>query len=148
VAAFGELFMVPETDRGAWNRGRLDYETGAPGRIVIGFPELREKVVIAGLGLDDRVVEIMKYYLLTGSASAGEGEQEKDVGILYRGREAGRHLFHIIGMKEGEIGVARLAEELYQRIASDVDARVAEDPFSDFCAPPWVSLRKITGAAV
>src|SRR5271157_405016 len=147
VGGFGDLFLVPEADRGPYERGRLDYDVGAPGRIVVGFPELREKVLIARLGLDDRVVEIMKYYLLTGSANAGQGEQEKEVGIVYRGTESDRHVFNIMGMKEGEIGVARLAQELYARIASDVETRVEEDPFLDFCAPPWVSLRKITGAA-
>ena len=145
VQGFGELFLVPESDRGAYERNNLEYETGSPARVAVGFPELQEKVIIAGLGLDDRVVEIMKYYLLTGSASAGEGE--KEVGIVYRGKESDRHVFNITGMKEGEIGVARLAEELYGRIASDVETRVKEDPFQDFCVPPWVSLRKITGAA-
>jgi translation initiation factor 1 (eIF-1/SUI1) len=147
VSRFGELFLVPEADRGAYDRGTLEYDTGAPGRIVVGFPELGEKVLIARLGLDDRVIEIMKYYLLTGSASAGNAEQEKEITIVYRGKDAGRHVFNIVGMKDGEIGIARLAEELYSRIASDVDARITEDPFRDFCAPPWVSLRRITGAA-
>jgi hypothetical protein len=147
VSGFGELFLVPEADRGAYDRGTLDYDTGAPGRIVVGFPELGEKVLIARLGLDDRVIEIMKYYLLTGSASAGTAEQEKEVTIVYRGKDAGRHVFNIIGMKDGEIGIARLAEELYGRISSDVETRVTEDPFRDFCAPPWVSLRRVTGAA-
>ncbi len=147
VFGFGDLFLVPETDRGAYARGRLEYDAGSPGRIVVGFPELREKVLIARLRLDDRVIEIMKYYLLTGSASAGEGEQEKEVGIVYRGKESDRHVFNIIGLKQDEIGVARLAEELYGRIASDVKTRVQEDPFRDFCEPPWVSLRRITGAA-
>jgi hypothetical protein len=148
VKQFGEIFMVPETDRAAYDLGTLSYPTGSPGRVVVGFPELAEKVLISGLGLDDRVIEIMKYYLLTGS---GGGEEEsapdRDVGILYRGRDGGRHLFHIVGMKENEVGVARLAEELYQKIASDVEARVKEDPFADFCATPWVSLRRLTGAA-
>jgi len=144
---FAEIFLVPEADRGAYLRGKLEYDSGSPARIVVGFPELVEKVLIASLGLDDRVIEMMKYYLLTGSASEGAGAQELDVGILYRGKETGRHVFNIVGMKAGEIGVARLAEELYARIAADVEKRVQEDPFLDFCVPPWVSLRRITGAA-
>jgi hypothetical protein len=147
VRGVGEIFLVPEADRRAYLRGKLEYETGSPGRIVVGFPELVEKVLIASLGLDDRVIEMMKYYLLTGSKPEGTGAQDADVGILYRGREAGRHVFNIIGMKAGEVGVARLAEELYARIAANVDVRVQEDPFPDFCTPPWVSLRRSTGAA-
>jgi len=153
VKPVGEIFMVPEADRSAYERSALDYPVGTPGRVVVGFPELAEKVLIAGLGLDDRVVEIMKYYLLTGSrgsADQQEGEDEgpdTDVTVRYRGLEAGRHLFHIVGLKRDEVGVARLADELYRKIAADVETRVAEEPFRDFCVPPWISLRRLTGAA-
>jgi CpXC protein len=147
VKGLGEIFLVPEADRGGYLRGKLEYDPGAPARIVVGFPELAEKALIASLGLDDRVIEMMKYYLLTGSASEESGEQERDFGILYRGKDAGRHVFNIVGMKAGEIGVTRLAEGLYARIAADVEKRVQEEPFVDFCVPPWVSLRRVTGAA-
>jgi hypothetical protein len=142
---FGEIFLVPEADRGAYVRGKLPYDPGSPARIVVGFPELVEKVLIAGRGLDDRVIEMMKYYLLTGSAPQSDGEPEKEIGILYRGTEEGRHVLNIVGLKAGEVGIARLAPELYARIAADVETRVQEDPFLEFCVPPWVSLRKITG---
>ncbi|MGA2479352.1 MAG: CpXC domain-containing protein [Spirochaetia bacterium] len=141
VKTAGELFMVPEADRGPYLLGTLDYSLGSPGRVVIGFPELAEKVLIFGRGLDDRVIEIMKYYLLTGAAGP-DTEPEGDVSLLYRGEEDGKHLFHILGMKEGEVGVARLAGGIYTKIAADLEHRVLEEPFEDFCQPPWVSLRK------
>ena len=72
VMKVGEIFLVPEADRAAFTRGRLDYDVGKPGRIVVGFQELAEKVLICTRGLDDRVIEIMKYYLLTGSAGGGD----------------------------------------------------------------------------
>jgi len=149
VTGFGEIYMVPESERSAYDRGELRAAVGSPGRVAVGFPELAEKVLISGLGLDDRVIEIMKYYLLTGSSGGSDDDQpaDRDIDIRYRGRESGRHLFHIVGMKEDEVGVARLAEELYARIASDVATRLTEEPFKDFCAPPWVSLRRLTGAA-
>ena len=50
-------------------------------------------------------------------------------------------------MKEGEVGVARSARAIYEKIASDVDKRVKEEPFRDFCEPPWVSLRRVAGGA-
>jgi hypothetical protein len=139
----GEIFLVPESDRAAYTMGRLDYDIGSPGRVVVGFPELVEKVLIAGSGLDDRAVEIMKYYLLTGSNPAAGQEPGPDVTILYRGIEEEKHVFHIMGMKEGEIGIARLGRDLYARIASDIETRVTEEPFRDFCQPPWVSLRRV-----
>jgi hypothetical protein len=141
VPIVGDIFMVPEADRGAWLRGALEYEVGAPGRIVVGFPELVEKVLLFSRGLDDRVIEIMKYYLLTGAASPQE-ESGGEVTLQYRGEEEGKHLFHILGIKEGEVGVARLAGGIYAKISADVETRVAEEPFKEFCDPPWVSLRK------
>jgi len=145
VMKVGEIFLVPEADRAAFTRGRLEYDVGKPGRIVVGFPELAEKVMICTRGLDDRVIEIMKYYLLTGSGAGGDQEQDKDVSLAYRGVEGDKHLFHILGIKAGEVGVARLAEQFYQKIASDVESRVREEPFRDFCEPPWVSLRRAAG---
>ena len=144
VPVFGELVLVPEADRGALARGRLPaLETR--GRVAVGFAELAEKLLIADAGLDDRVIEIMKHYLLTGSASNAETGGQPDVSLLYKGREGEKHVFHIVGMREGEVGVARLGQQLYARIAKDLDARMAEEPFSEFCSPPWVSLKRVSG---
>ncbi|HET6485779.1 MAG TPA: CpXC domain-containing protein [Spirochaetia bacterium] len=138
-----DAFLVPEEDRVAFLRGKLDYAPGTPTRVVVGFPELAEKVLVFGQGLDDRVIEVMKYYLLTGSAARSEAEM--DPVFSYHGQEGGRHVFHVSGLRKGEVAVARLGTELYQKIAADIERRVTEDPFKDFCAPPWVSLRKVSG---
>jgi hypothetical protein len=143
VPVVGEILLIPEADRGAYLRGKLEYAAGAPGRVALGFRELAEKVLIFSRGLDDRVIEIMKYYLLTG---AGSGQEtDSDAWLSYRGQEAGKHLFHILGLKDGEVGIARLAPELYAKIAADIEKRVQEESFREFCEPPWVSLRKATG---
>lgn len=140
----GDVFLVPEADHSAYVHGSLGYSIGSPFRVVVGFPDLAEKVLVLGRGLDDRVIEIMKYYLLTGAEHAEEEEQDRDVTLRYKGDENGRHVFHVMGVKEGEIGVARLAPELYQKIAADIEKRVEEEPFNEFCVPPWVSLRRLT----
>ena len=145
VAAVGDIFLVPEADRAAFARGRVDYLNPMPGRVAVGYPELAEKVLIFGLGLDDRVIEIMKYYLLTGPAMAEAPHGGRDVAAFYKGVEADRHVFNIHGMKEGEVGVARLAQEFYSRVASDIDRRLQEEPFCDFCVAPWVSLKRMAG---
>ena len=139
----GDLLMVPEKDRNSLARARLDYETGNAFRVVVGFPEMAEKLHIFGAGLDDRIIEIMKYYLLTGAAA--EENHEADVTLRYKGEADGRHEFLVFGLKEGEVGVARLANEFYRKIATDVDARVEEEPFRGFCSPPWVSVRRLSG---
>jgi hypothetical protein len=145
VRGLGDICLVPEAERVAYIRGKVGFGMGSPARVVVGFPELMEKMIIAAEGLDDRVIEIMKYYLLTGASNPAGENGDREIVLVYRGREGGRHLFNIMGMKDGEVGVARLAEEFYARIASDVETRVREEPFSDFCQPPWVSLRKAIG---
>ena len=104
-------------------------------------------MLIAGRGLDDRVIEIMKYYLLTGLCARGRGRAGNGRGHPLPGQGSGTHLFNIVGMKAGEVGVARLADELYARIAADVETRVKEDPFArllraalGFAAPHHGSL--------
>jgi hypothetical protein len=64
------------------------------------------------------------------------------VTLRYKGEEQGRHVFHVLGLKEGEVGIARLGSDIYRKIAADVEKRVEEEPFRDFCAPPWVSVRR------
>ncbi len=138
-----EVLMIPEEDRGTFERGKLEHPLGDATRVAVGFPELAEKVLIFGLGLDDRVIEIMKYYLLTGAAERA-GDEDAEPALSYHGREAGRHVFHVSGLRKGEVAVARMGPEVYDRIARDIEQRVRQEPFNEFCAPPWVSLRKVS----
>ncbi|HUI70875.1 MAG TPA: CpXC domain-containing protein [Spirochaetia bacterium] len=142
----GVVLLVPEKDRNALLRGTLEYEMGSPFRVVVGFPALAEKLRILEAGLDDRVIEIMKYYLMTGAAQPED--EERDVTLRYKGEEDGRHVFHVLGLKDGEVGVARLGSEIYGKILADIETRVAEDPFRDFCSPPWVSVERLAGGDV
>ncbi len=135
-----ELFMIPEKDMNGYVRGKLEYQVGNPFRVVVGFPEMAEKLKILRAGLDDRIIEIMKYYLLTGSAEPAD--EARTLTLRYKGEEEGRHVFHVLGLKEGEVGIARLGSDIYRKIAADVEKRVEEEPFRDFCAPPWVSVRR------
>ncbi len=135
-----DVLLVPEADRVACMRGRLPEGMATPARVAVGVPELAEKLRIFGASLDDRVVEIVKYYYLTSAAAASAGERE--VTLRYHGEESGRMVFHIEGMAEGQIGVVRLSRDIYARIAADLSARLSEEPFSAFCDPPYVSLSR------
>ena len=82
----GDLLMVPEKDRIGLARGKLEYEIGNAFRVVVGFPEMAEKLHIFSAGLDDRVIEIMKYYLLTGAAAEEDQETRRQPSIQRGGR--------------------------------------------------------------
>jgi hypothetical protein len=147
VSGDRDVFFIPELDRVSYLRGKLSYDPGKPWRIAIGFTELAEKLNLISRGLDDRVIETMKYYLLTrssdreGMASAEDGEG--DVTVIFAGEEHGKLLFHISGLRKGEIAVAKLGRDLYSKIEADIEKRASEDPFKEFCSGPYVSVRRI-----
>lgn len=143
-----DLYFIPELDRTAYSRRKLPYDIGKPWRVAIGYRELVEKVRVITQGLDDRIVEIMKFFLLTrstetpsvpGSGMQGDGEIE----VEYSGQSGDTLEFHISGLRKGEIAVARLGRDLYTKIGADIEKRVKEEPFKDFCTPPYVSLRQM-----
>jgi len=91
--------------------------------------------------VDDRSVEILKYVLLS---KLNGKDDDREVVVLYHGREGDRLVFYVHGAKEGEVGVTRLRLDAYDKIASDIEAKAREEPFRDFCDPPYVSVRKIS----
>jgi hypothetical protein len=140
-----DIELVPEAERVAFLSGRLGRDLRKPDRVVIGVPELAEKIAIFRAGLDDRAVEMLKFLLVSRPARDGEPSPAagREVAVTFRGAEGGRLVFHIAGLREGEVAVARPDRSLYDRIVADLANRLAEEPFKDFCEPPYVSLRRV-----
>ncbi len=134
------LSLVPEADRVACLAGRMDKEIGTVDRVVIGVPELAEKLAIFRAGLDDRVVEMLKFMLVTRPGTEAAG---RDVVVTFSRVEADRLVFHLAGLREGEVAVARLERTLHDRMLADLATRLSEDPWKDFCTPPYVSVRRV-----
>ena len=137
--------LVTGAERIAYRAGRLGRDLGKPDRVVIGVPELAEKLAIFRAGLDDRAVEMLKFLLVTRPGRTGEppAAAGRELVVTFRGAEGGKLVFHIAGLREGEVAVARLERALYDKIADDLANRLAEEPFRDFCEPPYVSLRRV-----
>ena len=140
-----DIELVPEAERVAFLSGRLGRDLRKPGRVVIGVPELAEKLTVFRAGFDDRAVEVLKYLLVTGPGRKGETSPEagREAVVTFRGFEGEKLLFHVAGLREGEVAVARLERPLYDRIEADLANRLAAEPFRDFCEPPYVSLRRV-----
>ncbi|HUZ16870.1 MAG TPA: CpXC domain-containing protein [Spirochaetia bacterium] len=134
-----ELFLVPELERGAYFMGKTSYAVSdaVHGRIVIGYPELVEKLKIARSGLDDRVVELIKYLL--GQKTDGSDT----IQILFHEGDAERLTFHILGLKEGEVGVSKVPRSFYERMEGELEARSADEPYRSIVEPPYVSINKM-----
>lgn len=135
-----DIFFVPELQRGAYLRGELEDLVQQPGRTVVGYEELVEKLAILEAGLDDRVVELIKYYLLS---RALQEYADCEPHFLFSASESQALVFHVHGVREDEIGVTRIALEIYTKTAGEIESKAKEQPFDDMLAPPYVSVNKI-----
>jgi hypothetical protein len=140
-----DIELVPEAERIAFLSGRLSRDLRKPDRVVIGIPELAEKLAIFRAGFDDRAIEMLKFLLVTQPGRDREPSPAggREVAVTFRGVEGGKIAFHIAGLREGEVAVARPDRSLYDRIVADLANRLAAEPFKDFCEPPYVSLRRV-----
>lgn len=135
------IFFIPELDRVAYYRNTLSYALGEAQRVVIGYDELVEKFLIKASGLDDRVVEVLKYYLLQKALESYEGD--RDVRILFSKTEKDLIFFHAHGIKENEIGVLRVSMEMAEKIAVQLEEKKRQEPFSVILRGPYVSVNKL-----
>ncbi|MEW5816032.1 MAG: CpXC domain-containing protein, partial [Spirochaetota bacterium] len=130
-----DIFLIPEAERNSYLAGRISYETGK--RAVIGYPELLEKLVILRNDLDDEAIEIVKYYVLQKT------ETEAEIKILFDTLEGANLVFHIYGLKAGEIGISRITRAFYDKVISVLADKRKEEPFDEILHPPYISIRKI-----
>jgi hypothetical protein len=135
------LFFVPELDRVSYYRGTLDYPVAQVDRVAIGYDELAEKLRIREAGLDDRVVEVLKYYLLQKVLEHYEGEGE--VRLLFSGLEPASLVFHALGLRDEEVGVLRVSRQMAEKAVAQLEDKLREEPFAQFLAGPYVSINKL-----
>lgn len=133
-----ELYMLPELDRGAFARGKAAYtlHDKSHGRVVIGYPELVEKIKANRDSLDDRVLEVIKFYLLEKAGA------DDSVRAYYYAHGDEAVEFHIYGLREEEVGVSKVPLRVYEQIASEIETKSNEEPFDSMLEPPYVSVQK------
>lgn len=112
-----------------------DIGAGLRQRLVFGWPAVREKIALAGLGLDDGVLELAKIAILRGGAGAAldDGVELRLVGI-----EGAEMVFcWLDALTERVVDQFAVPRRLYDEIAADPAAwgalgtRIAEPPFVD-----------------
>jgi hypothetical protein len=136
-----DISYIPEIERDTYLLGKLSYSLGKPSRVVIGYRELVEKISIYENSLDDRVIELLKYYLLTKAIESGASVERAKV--FFQDKSLDTLVFHIEGIKKDEIAISKLTYEMYNKAAKDIEKKVKEEPFNKFLIPPYVSVNKI-----
>jgi len=135
-----EIFLIPELERGSFLLGRSQYTVKDidGGRIVIGYAELVEKLAIFDAGLDDRAIEVIKYYM------SQKVDDDANLEIYFRSREGGKLVFHILGLRDNEVGVSNIAFAVYETVVRELPEKIKEEPFDFLLAPPYVSFKKVS----
>ncbi len=128
-----DISFIPELDRGEYLSGRMVL----PGkRVVIGYRELVEKIVLAGENLDDRLIEIIKFNLL-------EKADSNLIKIYFSHRENDDLIFHIHGLKPDQIGLSRIPGTVYTKLLPQLDDLLGNDDIKLFTEGPYVSVSRI-----
>lgn len=134
-----DLQVLPELERLSFHLGEVTVPKGA--ELLIGYAELFERARMLTDGLEPGAMEIIKYYLLL---KAEEGAPESaELSVAYAGLQegTGRLLFHIGGMKEGEIAVLPIGRDYYERILKEASATMKKEPFDAMFAGPYKSIK-------
>jgi hypothetical protein len=139
--AENSIFFVPELDRSSYFRGSLAYSLREANRVAIGYEELVEKFLLKRHDLDDRVVEIVKYYLLSKIMEDETGD--KELRVLFSRQEGETVLFNVLGLKESEVGILKVPMATLQKIASQLEEKKHQEPFSDILKTPYVSINNL-----
>ena len=136
-----DMLYIPEKDRDSYLRGKSDYIYKKPDRIVIGYQELAEKIRIMREGFDDRVIESVKYYIL--SKIENDEKPENEVFIYFNSFRDEKLVFEIHGLHRDEIGLLPIEISFYNLNSEKLEEKINTEPFSSFMTPPYVSLMKV-----
>ena len=136
-----DIFLLPELDRGAYLRGSLENVPADVERVVIGFPELQEKIRVVNAKLDDRVVEVLKFHLYQ---KASEQHAEKEIRIYFASRGGGALTFDVHGVHQDEVGVVRVPEHTATRVEDELPKTLRQKKYREFLRGPYISYSTVS----
>jgi len=87
--------------------------------------------------IDRGIIELIKLYLLEKT------DTRLDIKILFIRKEKEGLVFHIYGMKEGETGVSKIPESIYNSISNNLDERLMEPGIMELLSLPYRSVNTI-----
>jgi hypothetical protein len=129
-----DLLYRPENERLPFLSGNLDLPPAE--RVVFGYPELVEKIIIFTNGLDDRIIEIIKYFYIK------KGGPGSDLSVFLDTAAENGLRFRIHGLRNDEIGIADIGNDFYEKIEKDFQEIMKKEDLHEILAPPYVSISK------
>jgi hypothetical protein len=132
------FLVLPELERMSLYLGNASVPAGA--EVLVGYAELFERAKVLSEGLDPEAIEIIKYLLLQ---KAWDQAPDAELGVAFAGKKDGKLVFHVSGLKAGELAVLPIAESIYAKTLSDKARTMREEPFDRIFKGPYRSLRAL-----
>lgn len=131
------LQFLTEDDRTSVLRGDFPVEEGVH-RLVVGYRELVEKVLLWKEGLDDRAIEALKFGFLLQ-------QERRDVILTFAGTVAGRLEFWVEGLgEEGKVGKTGVSRQAYAEALAELDRLLERPRLRTVLSPPRVCVRDLS----
>lgn len=137
-----DLDYLPELERTQFFRNK---EESSVRRVAIGYPELREKMLVSANDLDDRALEILKFLLVEKAMDKDMGNHSfNDITVILNSVEDNQLVFYLYGLKDKEVAVPRVNMDLYNKVLESLPERLENDLYAEIVKPPYVSINKIS----
>ncbi len=134
-----KLRLIPELERFSFMSGKKKIPKDF--QIVIGYPELADRIAVLQDNLDPLSIEALKYHLLEKAAEMSpEGEPSVYFEKL---TDSGDLEFHMHGIKNGEVAVSIIPYGLYEKIKTMAETQPENELFSALKNGPYVSVQNV-----
>lgn len=134
-----DYYIVPELDRLSFYRDKVSVPQEC--EILIGFPELFERIRIIDAKLDIETIEIIKYYL---QCKAEDSEPEAEITIYFQKQEQNTLFFYGYGFSNGQIAKIPVPISNYEQISIDKNTIKKQKPFDTIFTGSYRSIKKLT----
>jgi hypothetical protein len=129
--------VLPELDRGEFYRrkkGTFSFET------IIGYPEMADRIAVLSDNLEPAVIETLKYYLLL---KAEEIYPDRDINAWYNGKGPSGIVFHLDGIKAGEVAEMKVPQATYDKTFEDYRKNPKDEIFASLRSRSYLSVQNM-----
>ena len=132
-----------ELDRGAFyleKTARTKNKDEGKKEVIIGYPELAERILVIKSNLSPIVVEAIKYILYQ---KAEENYPEKKAQIWFYSFDGKTLEFHIHGIRENETAIMKIPLPVYEQTADDHKKNPKKEIYSSLEHNSYISVRNV-----
>ena len=138
--------VLPELNRGEFYRTKKTpgKKTAYTVQIIIGYPELADRIAVIRDGFEPVPIEAIKYLL---QVKAEEQYPDDEPAVWYFGSTSalgesdGSIEFHIHGIKDSQVAVMKVPMSLYQKTLSDYKDNPKKEIFNILKFSDYISVK-------